>query len=165
MVSKKGALELSMNTIVIIVIGVVLLSLGLMFVRGMFGNIEDLSKRAFEGAENSLNQIATHDDKLTIPSQIMVKKDDTTTFNIWVVNEGDAAQTFTLSIQPAANNNAGSNLEIIIPSDQETVDIGGEIGFVIGIEASKNLQKGLYAYNVKVNGGSYASSSFFVKVE
>ena len=48
--NKKGALELSMNTIIIIVIGVVLLSLGLIFVRGLFGQVESLSKSAFETA-------------------------------------------------------------------------------------------------------------------
>ena len=46
---KKGALELSVNTIVVIVIGVTLLILGLVFVRNIFTKIfswisEDFSK-------------------------------------------------------------------------------------------------------------------------
>jgi len=49
--NKKGAIELSMNTIIIIVMGVVLLSLGLMFVRGIFSQVEGLSKSAFETAD------------------------------------------------------------------------------------------------------------------
>ena len=35
MVSKKGAIELSMTTIIVIVIGITLLTLGLTWVRGL----------------------------------------------------------------------------------------------------------------------------------
>ena len=76
---KKGALELSMNSIVIVVIGVTLLVLGLAFVSGVFGSLDDLSKRVFGEAENSLNQIATHTQKLTMPQEVNVKRGDSVT--------------------------------------------------------------------------------------
>ena len=55
--SKKGALELSMNTIIIIVIGVVLLSLGLVFVRGIFSQTTDLSDKVFADANRQLDSL------------------------------------------------------------------------------------------------------------
>jgi hypothetical protein len=163
--NKRAALELSMNTIIIIVIGVVLLSLGLMFVRGIFGNVNDLSRNAFEDADNALNQIATHDQKLTIPSQIIVKQGDSATSNAWVVNEEASQQSFTLAVTAGSGNDQGSKIRIIVPQSTATIDTGGEVGFALGIEVSKNVPKGLYAYNVNVNGGQYATGSFFVKVE
>lgn len=45
--NKKGAIELSMSTIIVIIIGITLLSLGLMWVKGTFGKITDLSDKAF----------------------------------------------------------------------------------------------------------------------
>ena len=54
---KKGALELSVNTIIIIVIGVTLLTLGLLFVRNIFTQTTDLSQTAFENANRELDAL------------------------------------------------------------------------------------------------------------
>src|SRR3990167_4628958 len=134
---KKGALELSMNTIVIVVIGVTLLVLGLGFVTGIFGNLESLTQNVFVEAENSINQIATHNEKLSVP--------------------GD--------INAATENNARVGIKILVPQKQATVETGGEIGFSVGIEVADNIPKGLYGYNVNVGPSNYAQSSFFVNVE
>jgi hypothetical protein len=158
--NKKGALELSMNTIIIIVIGVVLLSLGLMFVRGIFGKVQTLSEGAFEEAENVLNTIATHDQEVTVPSQINVKQGDQKTFRIWVVNEKTQSQSYTLSIlsqQPG--------ITFLIPSPTVTLDIGGEIGYVVGVSVAKNVAKTQYPFSVGVTGTQIGMKGFFIKVE
>lgn len=73
--NKKGALELSMNTIVIIVIGVTLLILGLAFVRGMFSKITELSEGAFEKAEGQIGDVSNIKQPLTaIPEAISLQK-------------------------------------------------------------------------------------------
>ena len=51
-VNKKGAIEMSMTTIIVIVIGVTLLILGLIFVRGIFERIGGLSDQLFAQADN-----------------------------------------------------------------------------------------------------------------
>ena len=45
--NKKGALELSINAIVIVILAMTLLGLGLGFVRGMFGKITGISDDTF----------------------------------------------------------------------------------------------------------------------
>jgi len=55
--SKKGAMELSMTTIIIIVLGVVLLSLGLAFVRGIFKKITDESDQIFAMSEEQITEL------------------------------------------------------------------------------------------------------------
>ena len=72
--SKKGAMELSMNTIVIVVIGITLLVLGLVFVRGIFTKLGGLGTEAFQQAEQELKQIQAGDTKINFPASIDVKK-------------------------------------------------------------------------------------------
>ncbi len=54
---KRGAIELSMTTIIVIIIGITLLSLGLIWVRGTFKNVTDLSEQSFEQAEGAISDI------------------------------------------------------------------------------------------------------------
>ena len=61
--SKKGAIELSMTTIIVIIMGITLLSLGLIWIRGTFSEITGLSKGAFEKAEGSISDIFEEVDK------------------------------------------------------------------------------------------------------
>lgn len=56
MQSKKGAIELSMTTIIVIVMGVTLLILGLVFIRGIFTKISGLTEGAFSEAEEEIQQ-------------------------------------------------------------------------------------------------------------
>src|SRR3989338_7920221 len=86
--SKKGALELSVNTIVVIVIGVTLLTLGLVFVRGIITQTTDLSDKAFENANRDLDSLAgTVTEFVTVaPETIRVKAGDTTGFSVLIKN-------------------------------------------------------------------------------
>ena len=79
MVNKKGALELSINTIIIIVIGVTLLTLGLLFVRGIFGKMDKISENTFNNANDLLGGLENVKSLLTVsPTQIEIEqgKDD-----------------------------------------------------------------------------------------
>ncbi|MBI2106651.1 hypothetical protein HYT57_01590 [Candidatus Woesearchaeota archaeon] len=76
---KKGALELSMNTIVIVVIGVTLLVLGLAFVTGIFDRLTGLSDNSFDEANQRLDQLGgSYDSFITLaPSNINIEKGST----------------------------------------------------------------------------------------
>src|SRR3989344_4598817 len=117
--SKRGALELSMTTIIIIVVGVVILSLGLMFVRGIFSKVETLSGGAFEEAENVLNEIATHDQEVTVHSSVIVKQGEQKTFRIWVVNQEVDSKLYTLSLISETQG-----ITFIVPTDKATLATG-----------------------------------------
>ena len=162
---KKGALELSMNTIVIVVIGVTLLVLGLGFVTGIFGNLESLTQNVFGEAENSINQIATHNEKLSVLGEINVKQGKTASTKIWVVNEEPQSKTFTIDITAATENNAGAGIKVLVPQKQATVETGGEIGFSVGIEVADNIPKGLYGDNVNGGPSNFFPNLFYVKKE
>ncbi len=60
---KKAAIELSMTTIIVIIIGITLLSLGLIWVRGTFKDITRLSGDAFKQADGAISDIFEEVDK------------------------------------------------------------------------------------------------------
>ena len=76
---KKGALELSMNTIVIVVIGVTLLVLGLAFVSGIFEKLNILGENSFDEANQKLDQLGgNYENFITLaPANTNIKKGDT----------------------------------------------------------------------------------------
>jgi uncharacterized membrane protein len=67
MQSKKGAIEMSMTTIIVIVLGVTLLILGLVFVRGLFEKTNIMSENVFLIAEKELQDRMSASDKIYIP--------------------------------------------------------------------------------------------------
>src|SRR3989344_6605784 len=85
---KKGALELSVNTIVVIVIGVTLLTLGLVFVRGILTKATDLSDEAFENANKQLDALGgSVNEFLTIaPETVRAKAGDVEGFSVLMKN-------------------------------------------------------------------------------
>jgi len=158
--SKRGALELSMTTIIIIVVGVVILSLGLMFVRGIFSKVETLSGGAFEEAENVLNEIATHDQEVTLPSQVIVKQGEQKTFRIWIVNQDNQTKPYSLSIVSQT-----PGITFIVPTNKATLTTGQEVGFVVGVSVAKTVAKNIYGFEANVVEAQNPNSPFFIKVE
>ena len=79
MKTKKGAIELSMTTIIVIVMGVTLLILGITFVRTIFGKISGISEETFKKAETMLGQLEDVNEFLTVSpalSEVEAKGDD-----------------------------------------------------------------------------------------
>jgi len=114
-VSRKGAMELSMNTIVVVVIGITLLVLGLVFVRGIFTRLGGLGGSAFQKAETELQQIQSGETKINFPQNVEVKKGKSTVETIRVCNTDGTLD-------------AGSSIKII-PSDFPT---GLTLTFAVG---------------------------------
>ena len=88
MKNKKGALELSVNTIIIIVIGVTLLVLGLQFVRKSITQGIDLSDKAFEEANRQLDALGSDvSEFITIsPETIRINAGETSGFVVLIKN-------------------------------------------------------------------------------
>lgn len=90
MKSKKGALELSMSTIIIVVIGVTLLILGLTFVKGIFGKISGISEETFDKARELLVGLEDVNELLTIsPSQTEIEQDGDDAIKVIIANFGE----------------------------------------------------------------------------
>ena len=143
---KKGALELSVNTIVVIVIGVTLLILGLVFVRNIFGKIDTLSSDSFAKAEGELGKLSGVDKLLTLsPQRIDVDKGGAKQVNVIIANlqgtqvsvSAQATSSKPNTLKCVFNDNVpfdGNSETYNIPSgDQVTLrlvvdDLGSEVG-------------------------------------
>jgi len=107
---KKGAIELGMNTIIIVVIGITLLSLALVWIRGMMGEegIGGLTEGAFGQAQSAIGDIyeGTSEELSIVPETLSISPGesneakvvfsnledsdyDGVTFQIDTVTEGD----------------------------------------------------------------------------
>lgn len=87
---KRGAIELSMSTIIIIIIGITLLSLGLMWVKGIFSDITETSERAFEQTDAVIEELYGDVDKLLtiIPGSIDIEQNEQDTVKVIIANFG-----------------------------------------------------------------------------
>src|SRR3989344_6348069 len=100
MMQKKGAIEFSMTTIMVVIIGVAVLALGLAWVRGTFKQIDELTKTSLENAETILGEVA-FTGKISAPATITMDQKDAKKFRVLVRNTQVIEDTFTLEI-PAA---------------------------------------------------------------
>lgn len=129
--SKKGAIELGMNTIIIVVIGITLLSLALVWIRGMMGEkgIGGLTQSAFGQAQTAVSDIykGTSEDLTVSPE--------------------------TLSINPGKSGRAKmifSNLE-----DTDFSSVKFQTAVAEGEGASKIKVQCLFANTLKSTAGPY----------
>lgn len=88
--NKKAAIELSMSTIIIIIIGITLLSLGLMWVKGTFSKIQETSESAFEQTDAVIEELYGDVDKLlnVRPGSIELKRFNDETVKVIMANLG-----------------------------------------------------------------------------
>jgi len=103
MKNKKGAIELSMSTIIVIILGVKLLTLGLMFIRGIFTQIEDMTKVTFEDADKQMRQyMSSGDNKFYIlgADTVMKPKSSQRTY-VGIRNSGGVDEGFILKVSSA----------------------------------------------------------------
>lgn len=173
---KKGALELSVNTIVIVVIGVTLLTLGLVFVKNMFGQLTDLSGNIFDTADTELGQMH-HETKFTCPTEVGVEAGKRETFPIYVGHDGtcgEGEKEFTLELTPAEGVNFDETKVKAALISPKTINLGEgqEATYTIQVAATRDaelsagqLEEPAYSVAVLCDGKNYANGGFIVNVE
>ncbi len=100
-VNKKGALELSINAIVIIVLALTLLGLGLTFIRNQMGDIGKTSTMVNDQIRDQiLEDLRTSDKRLSFPTpEIKTSSKATELISIGVKNLLDTPLTFKIIVQ------------------------------------------------------------------
>ena len=95
MESKKGAVELSMTTVIVIILGVVLLTLGLAFVRNIFGKVGGLTDKSFEEAESAIGKLGNIENELTLTSKtVSLTQGDSKGIGLIIANLGEKQESF-----------------------------------------------------------------------
>jgi hypothetical protein len=93
--NKKGAIEMSMTTIIVVVIGITLLSLGLVWVKTIFDNLQGTTSGAFDQVDAAIGDLGTIDSQLTIsPDKIRVEQNGAKSVDVIVANFESTDLTF-----------------------------------------------------------------------
>jgi|ETN02SMinimDraft_4_1059925.scaffolds.fasta_scaffold92952_2 hypothetical protein len=99
MLNKKASLELSIRTIVIVILAMTLLGLGLGFIRNMFSDIGGLSEDVTEQIRQQvLNDLITNDKKVSFPkTEIKIGKGDAEILVVGIRNKEDEILSYKMS--------------------------------------------------------------------
>ncbi|MAG50848.1 hypothetical protein CL621_04400 [archaeon] len=152
---KKGALELSITTIIVIVIGITLLSLGLIFVRSIFTNIRGLSKEAFEQADAEIGRLSEIDSFLTIsPGSIEVEKGSARDIKVVIANFEPVPLTAKAKVMSTDPKVSCAFADTMGGSSKEYTIASGEQAILKLIIDEKGGALGVKSCNVEVMGGA-----------
>lgn len=174
MKQKKGAIELSITTIIIIVIGITLLILGLGLVSNIFKQTGDISTKVFGQANTMVDKLLI-ESRFSIPSQVTIERGTSTTINAQVGHDGTVVQgpaKFDLILTP--NFPAGITERQVMAkviSKSITINEGEQATFVIQLVASSTapittgFNAPAYSITVLANGREYETSAFIINVK
>ena len=94
--SKKGGLDVSINSVVIIIFAVTILGLGLAFIRSQFSKIDVITIPVPDTP-------ATRDNPVVVPNEIELKTDRDNVITVGVYNSG-SKQNFEPKLECASSN-------------------------------------------------------------
>ena len=98
---KKGAIELSITTIIVIILGITLLSLGLIWIRNTFINIGGVSEKEFQKAEGVISDILENvGETLSVsPSSIRIQQGGIDNIKFLVTNFQETPLTVKANVK------------------------------------------------------------------
>ena len=163
--NKKGAIELSMTTIIVIIIGITLLSLGLMWIKGVFEDIGSITDQAFINADKEIKERMGENEVFYISGQnFEVEVGKKLFINVGIRNTLGVDSTINTII--AATDNAPLD-RFTTPSEQE-IKAGESKGYPILYESTKTAVKGnTHFYTIKAinnNGDTYGSETITITI-
>ena len=167
---KKRALELSLNTIIIIVIGVTLLTLGLLFVRNIFTQTTDLSQTAFENANRELDALGGNiNEFLTIsPETVRVKAGDYSGFTILIRNVEQNSYSGIVAKVTTQQEALNKGVKCVFNDDTTTKNVrtplntGAEDRFNLRVETGRE-SIGAFGCEFSLNGGGIEQSTYSIR--
>lgn len=132
-VSRKGAMELSMNTIVVVVIGITLLVLGLVFVRGIFDKIRGTTEKVFAEADTELEDMMGTEQRINVQTTINIQPGRQVKIPIKMCNIEGLGNSLKLKV--IAYKLTGTKVKIYIPELPGLKEITGD-----GEKIATNIQ-------------------------
>ncbi len=155
-INKKGALELSMNTIVIVVIAVTILTLGLKLVYNQFSGISEQQQQIQEATEEEIREMfGQSDDPLALLStSITLGQGESEDLVVAVRNIGSGSGTFSYDITVDAQPDAETSNPLdwlIWSTGARDLSSGNTWTDQISIDISNDATLGTYRYTIVLN--------------
>jgi len=169
--SKKGAIELSMTTIIIVVLGVMLLGLGIGWITNVLGKVDALTDQSFAQAQ------------LTIQEQMPSNSDFYVAGYSFDVKAGKYTEIYTGAqfFDPDSATRAWFKIEVLpedkaswfVTPEPQLANAGVSTALPVGVKVPSNIPRDLYSITFLVKKSDsatgpwedYASSPVILKVE
>ena len=167
MFKKRGAVELSITTIVVIVIGVILLVLALGWVQGIFSKVTSLTDQAFRTGDKIIQEQMSSNAKFFVSGTTFeVEPGKLVYIYTGIQNFGEStSDNFKVTIKPGPQ---GGSLDWFKLPGEEIVLAGEKGNFHIVFNSPKNLTPGsVYHFTVQAlkNGQFYASEPIIIVIK
>lgn len=141
--NKKGAIELSIGTIVIVVIAMSMLIMGIILVRNIFSTTTDSVKQIDQGVKNQINKLFSDDDERVLvlypdSGLIKLKQGENGDGFALAIRNSDPINSQTFSYTVSFESGSGSCPSSVAGNKVKL--IAGQQGTGIALSASKNME-------------------------
>lgn len=169
--NKKGAIELSMTTIIIIIIGITILVLGLMFVTDLLGGAQELGQSVIEGGKEQVRgMIGQSTDPLSLyTTTIEIEQGGEQVVGVVVLNDGTSEANYKLEVVASSRDEHNIDCYILDSdslTDEFTLKSGSEEDEIIAIQDTGNTDLGSYSCKINLyrDGEKIEDSAILIKV-
>tara|TARA_Y100000310_G_C20233495_1_gene601358 strand:+ start:105 stop:632 length:528 start_codon:yes stop_codon:yes gene_type:complete len=139
--NKKGAIELSMTTIIVIVIGITILSLGLAWISSIFTDVGELTSGAFEQGATQIAAIfgSSNEEVALSPGETTIGQGDTETVTLAIRNSGTTSATEVYATVEALAFGGGNTDTVLCGFDDTGTDTTNKYNLGSGDSTSRGL--------------------------
>lgn len=155
---KKGAIQMSMQTIIVVVIGVTLLTLGLKFTYDTFAGIKEKQIKMDELTGSELDKLfGQSDESISItPSTTSIKQGKDGEVKIRFRNNGEAVSNAKINIKKIISEGDTTQVSSWFLYDDSEMDLpsgkGGESKVIINVPNSAQLGSYLVKFELACTG-------------
>jgi len=150
---KKGAVELAMTTIIIIVIGITILSLGLVWIRSVFVDVDELTSGAFDKGQTQINEIFGNSKEAVAlsPAEFSLDQGGTKTVTLAIRNQGteDISGVYAKVVAKQFGGKDATNLQCGFD------DTGTDTTNTYSLTSGESTSRGLIALDDGSSIGTY----------
>ena len=169
MKSKKGAIELSINMLVVIILSLIILAGGIALLYKFLGNAQELKATLDARTEEEIQNLLLQEGKqVALPqNKAMIKRGEQKTFGLGVLNSG-APETFMVFVNPSSPNyisldgieeeNLAVSSWVLYDNSPIQLDEQGSYSVAILVVVPADAVSGTYLFDVVVqrsNGQRY----------
>ena len=153
--SSRSGMELAINTVVVIILGVAILIGGIYFMKVILSNGEKLPDTLTAGQRNELNLLLSRGQLVAVaPMTQTLSSSEPVTFGVAIDNRLDENKLFNMSvIFDSDNPNSGSlaNWSIIFMNGTNVNQNSRNNAIInVGVKKQKTVPKGVYTFIVNV---------------
>ena len=155
---KKAAFQMSLGMVVALVFAVVLLTLAIAWIQGMFSSIEDITYKVTDTAKDlMMSELASGSNKVGLAAPAMLEwgRGESGSFALGIRNSESANQYFTMQIiieqvNPSTNDFTKVTSGFVYPKDNLLVAPFESNAFNVILQPSPDASPGHYLFRIIV---------------